>query len=76
MLRLNKSRLSALIHVREKSLTIRYFIYSYAALLGELLYCNMEYHNSSMYVPNLSILPFNTYFISGITWMPDMPSSL
>ena len=59
-----------------KNLTIIYFIYSYAMLLGELCYCNTEYHNSSMYVPKLNILPFNTYFISGIMWMPDMPSSL
>ena len=60
----------------QKNLTIIYFIYSYAMPLGELHYCNTEYHNSSMYVPKLSILLFNTYFISSIMWMPDMPSSL
>ena len=55
-----------------KNLLISRFNYSYAKFLGELHYCNTEYHNSSMYVPNLNILPFNAYFISEIMWMPDM----
>ena len=59
-----------------KNLTISYFIYSYAMLLAELRYCSTEYHNSSMYVPNLNILPFNTHFVSGITWMQDVQISL
>ena len=75
-LRLNKLCISALIHTREKNLTISYFIYSYATLLAELRYCSTEYHNSSMYVPNLNILPFNTHFVSGITWMQDVQISL
>ena len=59
-----------------KNLMISYFIYSYATLLAELRYWSTEYHNSSMYVPNLNILPFNTHFVSGITWMQDVQISL
>ena len=31
-----------------------------------------ELCHSPMYVPKLNILPFNTYFISDIMWMPDL----
>ena len=31
-----------------------------------------EFCHSPMYVPKLNILPFNTYFISDIMWMPDL----